>query len=178
MLPFVKYITKSNIFIKKQLFGEVNNDKDDNTNTINKMFNFDSKIYQILLKNVKDTILMNFAQKREDIIEKINEDTYIPDLNKHENNLNLIIDKSDALLRNIFNSITTTLATNESNNHLINAQYGNNVNIKAYWKRCGFEDIKPRGAVHPDTDTIRFQFEDIATYQIKCDKPLKPVCFN
>ena len=102
-------------------------------------------------------------------------DTYKPAQHDRVKNLNKKVNESDLLLKEILNSITTALGSTESHEHLHTAQYGNNVAIKAYWKRCGYEEQSPRGAVGKDPDTIRYQFEDVATYQVKCDKPLKPV---
>ena len=57
----------------------------------------------------------------------------------------------------------------------MNAQYGTNVAVKAYWKRCGFGPQKPKGLDFDDKDSIKFQFDDVASYQIKCDMPLAPI---
>ena len=103
----------------------------------------------------------------------VHPDAYIPEYVKNEKNLNVKLNASNQLIRDIFNCLTSILSVNED--HLANAQYGTDVNVKSYWKRCGFKEQKPRGAIYPDPDTIRFQFEDVACYQIKCNKPLKPV---
>lgn len=102
-------------------------------------------------------------------------DSYKQENAEHKKRLDEKVRKSDHLLRDILNSISSTLASSEANKHLATAQYGNDVAIKAYWKRCGYEEQGPRGAVGIDSDCIKFQFEDVATYQIKCEKPLKPV---
>lgn len=103
------------------------------------------------------------------------QDAYKPAKHERLKKLTNKVNKSDLLLKEILNAITTALASSKSHEHLLKAQYGNNVAIKAYWKRCGYEEQNPRGAIGKDPDTIRYQFEDVATYQVKCDKPLKPV---
>jgi len=91
---------------------------------------------------------------------------------KNEKNLNVKLNASNQLIRDIFICLTSILSVNED--HLANAQYGTDVNVKSYWKRWGFKEQEPRGAIYPDPDTIRFQFDDVACYQIKCNIPLKP----
>jgi hypothetical protein len=101
-------------------------------------------------------------------------DSYLPQQEIQKADLERKLKSSNRLLKDILNIICVSLASTEVNQHLVEAQYGNDVAIKGYWKRCGYKEQKPRGAIGADTDTIRFQYEDVATFQIKCDKPLKP----
>lgn len=170
MLPFNQYITKTHINVLNA----------ENENQISLNSSIDSDLYEKLKKSVEETILISLA-KRNDEIPLENKppnhpDTYVPKRVQKEANLNHKLTKSNQLIKDILDTLTSALSTSED--HLTNAQYGVNVNIKSYWKRCGFKEQKPRGAVYPDPDTIRFQFEDIASYQIKCNKPLRPVRIN
>jgi hypothetical protein len=94
-----------------------------------------------------------------------------------EENLECLKEKNNSLTNDIFNTISTYLVSIDSAkySHLCNAQYGRNVPIEAYWKRCGYKETKARGCVPPDDDVVRFQYRDKALYQIKTDMPLKPV---
>ena len=177
-LSFAQYITKTNVSVVKNLpsIASKNDTNDDENVVLDK--SIDADLYEKLRNCVKETILMNFSQRKELPDEHeppIHPDAYKSDILEKEKLLNEREKHSNKLIQNIFENITTILSTNNSNEHLFNAQYGNNVNIKSYWKRCGFKEQNPRGAVQPDPDVIRFQFEDTATYQIKCEKPLKPV---
>ena len=138
-------------------------------------------LYNKIKVNVQNVIAANFVYKQK--IEENNQipshpDSYVPEVLEKEKRLNSIVENSDTLIKDIFNTISSNLAATGEHSHLMNAQYGSNVDIKSYWKRCGFKEQSPRGAVHPDPDTIRFQFEDVATYQIKCDMPLKAVSLD
>jgi len=174
-LPFAQYITKTNVSMVKNL-SSVSSKSDDENVELNR--SIDADLYEKLRNSVIDTILVNFSQRSElpDVPEPLaHPESYKPDVLENEKLANEKEKHSNKLIQNIFEKITSILSINNSNEHLFNAQYGNNVNVKSYWKRCGFEEQSPRGAVHPDPDVIRFQFQDTATYQIKCDKPLKPV---
>ncbi len=165
MLPFNQYITKTHVSVFE---------KSENPEVIEGL---NPDLYDKLKKSVEETILLNLTHRHDQIKEQheppVHPDTYIPECVKNENNLKVKLNASNQLIRDIFNCLTSILSVNEE--HLANAQYGTDVNVKSYWKRCGFKEQKPRGAVNPDPDTIRFQFEDVACYQIKCEKPLKPV---
>jgi hypothetical protein len=170
MLPFNKYITKTHV--------TTSNNQDNNSNKeILLNSSIDQQLYQLLKQSAEETISINLMNRNAQIIDEHkppkHPDSYQPEKIISEEKLNAKINKSDSLIKDILNTITTILSTKYD--HLSTAQYGQGVNIKSYWKRCGFKDQKPRGAILPDTDSIHFQFEDVATYQIKCDKPLKPV---
>lgn len=169
MLEFSQYITKTDLTVKE------NNEKEDTRLDAS----VSQDMYEKLKASVHDAIIMNFADRDvefSEITEIPNHpDSYEPEGYRREKNLNLKIKKSDHLIRDILNSMTLTLASVDSNKHLIDAQYGNDVAIKAYWKRCGYKEQRPRGTLATDNDVIRYQYDDIATYQIKCDRPLKPL---
>lgn len=168
MVPFTQYITKTVISV-----DETSSSKNQLDSSIS------PEMYKQLKTSVIDTILMNTVHRSTQVEETteipLPADTYKPAQHDRVKNLNKKVNESDLLLKEILNSITTALGSTESHEHLHTAQYGNNVAIKAYWKRCGYEEQSPRGAVGKDPDTIRYQFEDVATYQVKCDKPLKPL---
>ena len=170
MLPFNRYITKTNIVLQ----DGVHNESDLSLNAT-----ISPDLYEKLKTSVQDIILSNSAERQGELLEKHqipeHADSYQPEGKLREAKLKAKLSQSDSLLKDILNAVATILSTSELNQHLVGAQYGNNVNIKSYWKRCGYETQKPRGAVSPDPDTIRYQFDDVATFQIKCDKPLKPV---
>ena len=147
-------------------------------------FELDSKLvtpelYELLKTGVTDAILFNFSDRSEEVDEdKVipqHADAYKPVTEMNYRTLKRKVKASDNLLRDILNSVATNLAAMGGCEHLESAQYGNDVAIKAYWKRCGYEEQKPRGAFGIDSDTISYQYDDVATYQIKCDRPLKPV---
>lgn len=102
-------------------------------------------------------------------------DAYKPDQLEFEKMLKTREERNGMLINDIISSIVTILSTYNQYSHLTNAYYGRNVDIQGYWKRCGFYSSRPRGAVYPDRDVIRFQFRDKALFQIKCEMPLKPV---
>lgn len=126
--------------------------------------------------------MTNFAHRFPEVEEHVtipkHPESYVPEQEANKVELERKLKHSNRLLKDILNTISTSLASEEANQHLAEAQYGNNVAIKGYWKRCGYEEQRPRGAIGNDTDTIRFQYEDVATFQIKCDKPLKPVSLS
>lgn len=136
-------------------------------------------MYEKLKQMTKETILTSFNQAPElrEVVEDelIHPDAYRPESVEIEKRNEQIEKESNELIRRVFSSISTVLASRGENKHLSEAQYGENVDVRAYWKRCGFGESKPRGAISPDTDVIRFQFEDKAAFQIKCDMPLAPV---
>jgi hypothetical protein len=160
MLDFIQYITKTQLLDNLSDNLELSNQI--NENLFNKIKN-----------NLKETILININKKK--YIKENYSDLKHPSIReneiKNENNL----EDSNSLIKDILDSITTLLSVHIPDSHLSSALYGNNVNIKAYWKRCGYKNHSLRGCVNPDNDVIRFQFDDIATYQIKTNKPLKPV---
>jgi hypothetical protein len=166
MLPFNQYITKTDIKFNSEKTA-VELDK-----------SVDSDLYEKIKNNLKENILLYFERQNglKDLHE-IPTGAYKPDVIEKENLEKQKYDKSNTMIKNILNTCTSILATNESNKHLLNAQYGSNVNIKAYWKRCGFEGQSPRGAEKINKDVIKFQYDDVASYQIKCDMPLAPVNF-
>jgi hypothetical protein len=168
MLDFTQYITKTH------LMDDINDNSELNSQ-------LDEKIYNEIKINLKETILINI-NKRKNIEENyaipIQSNSY-KSLDYRENEINeKDLKDSNSLIKEILNSITSLLSINIFGNHLSNALYGNDVNIKAYWKRCGYKNQSLRGCVYPDNDVIRFQFDDIAVYQIKIDKPLKPVKYS
>lgn len=175
MLSFNKYITKTHVEVVDE-----SSEKSQNVE-LDKSIDFD--LYEKLKHTTKEAILASFSKKvelDETDSSKIPEhpDSYKPEVIEKEKKVEKIHKTSNLLLKDVLNSISSILSSEETNEHLLKAQYGVDVNIKSYWKRCGFESQKPRGAVLPDPDVIRFQFDDIASYQIKCNKPLKPVIFN
>lgn len=123
--------------------------------------------------------MINFVHRLPEVAETVtipkHPESYVPEQEVKQADLERKLKSSNRLLKDVLNTISTALASEEFNEHLAEAQYGNNVAIKGYWKRCGYEEQRPRGAIGNDTDTIRFQYEDVATFQIKCDKPLRPV---
>lgn len=169
MLEFSQYITKTSV--------QVDDNQSETECTLNKSVS--PELYEMLKVSVSDAILLNFADRAESINESTvfaeHKDSYKGSVESEKQNLSRKVKASDHLLRNILNSIVTGLGSVEECGHLRTAQYGNDVEIKAYWKRCGYGEQMPRGAIGIDPDTIRYQFEDVATYQIKCDKPLKPL---
>lgn len=126
----------------------------------------------------KETILKNFNQFPELPASHSvpqHPDSYRPESIETEKRNSQIEESSNQLIQKLFTSLSAALGSRDENKHLNEAQYGENVDIRAYWKRCGFKEANPRGAVYPDNDVIRFQFEDKAAFQIKCSMPLKPV---
>jgi hypothetical protein len=194
MLPFIKYITKTNLLLAKQLPStlkiasamsteqtELQAKKNEIQSSLDNLI--DQDLYEKIKTAVIDTILLNASYKHELIAEPkppMPKDAYKLEVLEKEQRIESAHEKSNMLIKDIMNVITSMLATQKSSEHLVNAYYDSNVNIMSYWKRCGFKEHSPRGAVWPDRDVIRFQFEDVASYQIKSDKPLKPVyifCF-
>jgi hypothetical protein len=102
-------------------------------------------------------------------------EAYKSDQIEFEKTLKGNTERNDLLINDILTSIVTILSSSDQNLHLTNAYYGRHVDIQGYWKRCGFKESRPRGAVYPDEDVIRFQFRDKALLQIKCEMPIKPV---
>lgn len=174
MLPFNQYITKTYVASVVKNLPSISANENEKTQ-LNK--NIDADLYEKLKYHVKESILLNFAKQKELKAYEPPEspETYKPDIIEKEKRANEAYLKSNSLIKDIFDTTTSILSVSESNKHLLYAQYGNNVSIKSYWKRCGFEPQKPRGAVIPDLDNIRFQYDDVASYQIKTDKPLRPV---
>jgi hypothetical protein len=138
-------------------------------------------LYEKLKYRVKETILVNFA-KASELAETVepptHPDTYVPVSEIKAKETERAHKVSNQMIKAIFDSITSVLSTNESHEHLLHAQHATNVDIRAYWMRSGFGEAKPRGAIFPDPDSIRFQFNDIASYQIKCENPIKPVLIS
>ncbi|CAF0943793.1 unnamed protein product [Brachionus calyciflorus] len=169
MLPFNQYITKTHV--------QMTDDTNKLSHSQNSYKNLDYNKYEMIKTKVKEIILNNHQRlmNNESIFYGIpqHNDTFRPECIEKQKKLDRDVAFSNLLIRDIFNFISSVLSSQNSN--LINAQYGFDVNIKSYWKRCGFKEERPRGAVYPDTDVIRFQFDDIASYQIKMDKPLKPL---
>lgn len=167
MLPFNQYITKSHVSIVDEL---------PSNNHVSQSIDFD--LYEKLKFTAKEAILANFSRvsELEDVAQvPSHEESFKPEIIEKQKRLETKNRSSNLLLKDVLSSLTSILSANEANDHLLKAQYGVDVNIKSYWKRCGFEAERPRGAVNPDQDVIRFQFDDIASFQIKCDKPLKPI---
>jgi hypothetical protein len=186
ILPFIKYITKTNLFLVKQLpsinqIDPTSTDlarptKNDTQISLDKQINPD--LYEKIKTAVVETILMNASFKQEPLVDPkppTSKDAFKLETLEKEQRVEAAYEKSNLLIKDIFNTITSMLAAQKSNDHLVNAYYGSNVNIISYWKRCGFKEHSPRGATWPDPDVIRFQFDDVASYQIKSEKPLKPV---
>lgn len=133
-------------------------------------------LYEKLKDFTINTILLNLNQTEElPDVYSAPQNTYQAESQELQKRINKVEASSNQLIRKVFSGISAVLASQPENRHLEEAQYGTDVTIRAYWKRCGFNEIKPRGAVYPDPDTIRFQFEDKAVFQIKCDMPLKPI---
>lgn len=143
---------------------------------LNKAIDFDT--YEKLKQMTKEIILENFNQP-EELPEKYsapeNAESFNPDIYQMEKRHSQIEKSSNQLIQKLFFMLTTVLRSQNENRYLDEAKYGQNVDIRAYWKRCGFKNVTPRGAIAPDVDIIRFQFEDKAAFQIKCDMPLKPI---
>ncbi|RNA28306.1 vegetative incompatibility WD repeat [Brachionus plicatilis] len=171
MLPFNQYITKTHVQSIDEHTGLASS-KD----SYQKL---DYNLYEMVRSKVKEIIVNNYQRElRKESIDytvPVHEDTYRPEVVEKRAQVDREHKFSNLLIRDILNFMTSALGTQDSNWHLLNAQYGVDVDIKSYWKRSGFASEKPRGAVYPDTDTIRFQYEDIASYQIKCSKPLRPL---
>jgi hypothetical protein len=134
--------------------------------------------FKLLKQRTQEAILANFSKADE--IPDVNEppvhpDTYRPPSIETKKENDMALKLSNNMIKDIFNAITSTLSTQHTHEHLLHAQYGSDVDIRAYWMRAGFGEAKPRGAVFPDPDSIRFQFDDKASYQIKCKDPLRPV---
>lgn len=169
MLPFNQYITKTDI---KEM-----NDK--NGVELNK--SVDTDLYEKIKSHIEENINL-FLEKQKELKDTHeippHPDTYKPEVFENEKELKEKFDKGNSTIKIIMNTCTSILATNESNKHLLNAQYGSNINIKAYWKRCGFKEQSARGADKKNKDVISFQYDDEASYQIKCDMPLLPVRFK
>lgn len=166
---FNQYITKTHLAEKDSLAQFPASDKAP----------ISKELYAKIKESVADCILTSLIHKK-DSNEKLWESfedpaKYKPKVLEFEKRVKMAEEKSDALIRDIFDSVTTILASQPEFAYLKEAQYGKNVNIQAYWKRCGYKSVKPRGAVYPDGDTIRYQFRDKASYQIKLANPLKPV---
>jgi hypothetical protein len=175
MLDYIQYITQTRIEnpTEQKDYLSLNN----NLKTVlNKKV--DELLYEKLKDAVKNCILISINKQK--LIEEwhqppVHYQTYVPKVQQLEKSRNDILTNSNILIHEIINTISTILCASKTFEHLSNAQYSNDVDIKAFWKRCGFIQQKPRGAVYPDNDVIRFQFDDKASYQIKTDKPLKPV---
>ena len=171
MLPFNQYITKTDIKVVKDL-SSIAGPKEEEL--------IDAKLYENLKNHVKENILLYFNKENE-LSETqeltVHKDTYKPKVIEIEKEDNRELKQSNDIIKIIMNSCTSILSTQEANQHLLNAQYATNANIKAYWKRCGFENRATKGIDQKDKDVIGFQFDDVASYQIKCDMPLSPVNF-
>jgi hypothetical protein len=155
---------------------EVQGEKKGPSVELDKSINAD--LYEKLKHRVQEAILINLSKANEfpETVEApTHPDKYVPKSETRDKQTEHAHKVSNQMIKTIFDSITSVLSVNESHEHLMHAQHGNNVDIKAYWMRNGFKEVNPRGAVHPDPDTIRFQFNDVASYQIKCENPLKPV---
>ena len=134
--------------------------------------------FERLKHAVKEAILVHANQCvtiEENPQPPVASDTYTPEQRAYEQQTEQIAKRSGTLLKSIVNTMTSILCERDEHAHLLDALYSTDVSIKAYWKRCGFDKCRPRGAVGLDTDVIRFQFDDVAAFQIKTDKPLKPV---
>lgn len=171
MLPFNQYITKTHV----QMI-------DQDTKLVSSKESYqklDYNLYEMIRSKVKEIIIKNYQRKMNnesiDYNVPVHPDTYKPEFLEKRAKVEHDHKFSNLLTRDIFDFVTSALCSQESNSHLLEAQYGVDVDIKSYWKRSGFANEKPRGAVNPDPDTIRFQYEDIASYQIKCDQPLRPL---
>lgn len=149
---FMQYITKTHTELVKDL--------PKSNSLINK--NSFEKIKQATIECIKLNLL-NKQKPIENLLE--NKETE----NSVQNNY------TNEFVTDLFNSIINVLSTEDEYSHLKKAMYGYNVDIQGYWKRCGFRECRPRGAVKPDEDTIRFQFRDKAILQLKNDMPLGPV---
>ena len=177
MLPFNQYITKTDIKSTNDLplitSGPISNEKEVELNK-----SVDSDLFEKVKQQVKENILIYFAKQKElksAHVTPLHTDTYKPDVLELEKNNNDQIEEGNLIIKTIMNTCVSILSTSKSNDHLLKAQYGSNVNVKAYWKRCGFKEQNPRGTDKNNKDLISFQYNDIAAYQIKCDMPLRPV---
>ncbi len=168
MLEFTQYITKTSVEVTKSDEKEVKLSEQ-----------VSPGLYEALKTAVTDVILLNFNGRIEELDETrniaVDSDKYRGESEIDKELLRKKVKISNHLLRGVLNTVSTGLGSVEAFGHLRKAQYANDVDIKAYWKRCGYEEQRPRGAIGIDSDTIRYQFEDVATFQIKCDMPLKPV---
>ena len=171
MLPFNQYITKTDI--------KVTNDSIDGKEkdvVLNK--SVDKDLYDKIKNHLEENIFVFFEKQKylKDTHEvPVHPDAYKPEVLEKEKIANEKYDEVNSIIKIIMNTCSSILSTNESNKHLLNAQYGSNVNIKAYWKRCGFKEQSPRGTDKKNKDIISFQYDDVASYQIKCDMPLSRV---
>lgn len=167
-LEFSQYITKTHLIDG----GSKDESVEKTVEEINK------DLFDKIKHGVKESILINankVNQLNEQYEAPIHQDAYRPKVLEREKNEGKAILSSNSLIKDILDRITSILSIESSGSYLLNAQYATDVSIKAYWKRCGYEEQKPRGATNPDSDVIRFQFDDIAAYQIKTDKPLRPI---
>jgi hypothetical protein len=175
MLPFNQYITKTHLIDEENVTTAPVELADKS---------IDSDLYEKLKFKTQEAILQSFSQaeqiNEDGELNLVHKDSYKPESIEREKHVERVHKKSNQLIKNVFDSLTSVLAaaTTAKNEHLLNAQYGTNVDIKSYWKRAGYGQEKPRGAVHPDPDNLRYQFNDVASYQIKCHNPLKPVSLN
>jgi hypothetical protein len=164
-LGFNQYITMTDV-------------KQDNSLNSSEVSSIAADTFESIKSQVKENILLFFAKQKELNIEHelpIHPDTYRPESLEEEKAQKNQLEATNAMIKIIMNTCATALASQESNSHLVNAQYATNANIRGFWKRCGFKEQAPRGLDKMTNDIIGFQYEDVAAYQIKCDMPLSPM---
>lgn len=134
MLPFNQFITKTHVSVL------------DTAEQATSIASLTPDLYEKLKKSVEETILLNLTYRHNQIEDQqeppVHPDTYVPEDEIHEKRANAKLNASNQLIKNIFNCLTSILSISQE--HLANAQYGTDVNIKSYWKRCGFKEQNPR----------------------------------
>jgi hypothetical protein len=166
---FYQYITKTELEIVEKLPKSSGNSP----------VTIDKECYQKIKEGIANCVLANLIDKKKHV-ENLwdhfeDKEAFKPNSLEFEKSIQLKEERSSEFINDLLNTIISILSTNNQYSHLKNAYYGRNVDIQAYWKRCGYTETKPRGAVNPDRDVIRYQFRDKALLQIKCDMPIKPV---
>lgn len=179
-LKFRQYITNTHLAIKKN-YDEFSQ-KDENLGIngeflTNSVPSVNQETYDKIKESIVNSIKINLFHKENSNENPLqgfeDKENYTPRSIQFKNELKNLTKKNQELSNDILNSIISILAS--QNETLRNAHYGQNVSVQGYWMRCGYKETKARGAVYPDPDTIRFQFNDKALYQVKTDLPLRPL---
>ena len=184
-LPFVKFITKTSMNLvdgELPINQQSSNKSSKSPSAASQLYERDKVAYEKLKKIATECIVNHLVFRQQEFEEVISipehPDKFRPDSVEREKLLAKKHELSNQLIKNLMDSLSSSLASRSVDDnddggftHLQNAQYGYDVDVKGYWKRCGFKSQKPRTS----SDVIRFQFEDVATFQLKTDRPLRPV---